>query len=167
MAKLLRNTIRSTQKKRLAKILQLIEQYDVENQDVLIKLLQKEGFHVTQATVSRDIKEMRLLKTLDSNGTYKYSAEMVSAEEQQSHSYLFSTAVTGVDCAHSLVVIKTQIGMAQAVCAALDATDRVGVLGSIAGDDTIFVATRTDSVAVSLVTDIKKMMTAKNNSFQS
>ena len=153
--------------RRQERILELIREYDIETQSDLLAKLKQDGFQVTQATVSRDIKEMRLLKTLDSNGTYKYSAEMVSAEEQQSHSYLFSTAVTGVDCAHSLVVIKTQIGMAQAVCAALDATDRVGVLGSIAGDDTIFVATRTDSVAVSLVTDIKKMMTAKNNSFQS
>ena len=153
--------------RRQARILELIREYDIETQSDLLAKLKQDGFQVTQATVSRDIKEMRLLKTLDSNGTYKYSAEMVSAEEQQSHSYLFSTAVTGVDCAHSLVVIKTQIGMARAVCAALDATDRVGVLGSIAGDDTIFVATRTDSVAVSLVTDIKKMMTAKNNSFQS
>ena len=153
--------------RRQARILELIREYDIETQSDQLAKLKQDGFQVTQATVSRDIKEMRLLKTLDSNGTYKYSAEMVSAEEQQSHSYLFSTAVTGVDCAHSLVVIRTQIGMAQAVCAALDATDRVGVLGSIAGDDTIFVATRTDSVAVSLVTDIKKMMTAKNNSFQS
>ena len=153
--------------RRQARILELIREYDIETQSDLLAKLKQDGFQVTQATVSRDIKEMRLLKTLDSNGTYKYSAEMVSAEEQQSHSYLFSTAVTGVDCAHSLVVIKTQIGMAQAVCAALDATDRVGVLGSIAGDDTIFVATRTDSVAVSLVADIKKMVTAKNNSFQS
>ena len=153
--------------RRQARILEIIKEHDVETQSELLELLKKDGFHVTQATVSRDINEMRLIKILGSGGTYKYAAEMLSGEEPPSHSYLFSTAIVSVDFAHTLVVIKTRIGMAQAVCAALDATDRAGVLGTIAGDDTIFVATRTDSVSVSLVSDIKKMMNVKNNSFTS
>ena len=75
---------------------------------------------------------------------------------------LFSTAVTGVEFAHTLVVIKTRSGMAQAVCAALDSTYRIGVIGSIAGDDTIFVAARTDAAAANLVSDLKKMISGKN-----
>ena len=149
--------------RRQARILELIKENDVETQSELLELLKSDGFHVTQATVSRDIKEMRLIKILGAGGAYKYAAEMITSEEQQSHYYLFLTAVKSVDYSHSLVVIKTETGMAQAVCAALDSTDLSGVLGTIAGDDTIFVATRTDSVAVSLVSDLKKMMTDKSN----
>ncbi len=149
--------------RRQARILELIKENDIETQSDLLEMLKADGYHVTQATVSRDIKEMRLIKILGNNGTYKYAAEMIAGDEQQSHYYLFSTAVISVDHAHSLVVVKTQTGMAQAVCAALDSTDRSGVLGTIAGDDTIFVATRTDSVAMSLVSDLKKMMSDKSN----
>lgn len=151
--------------KRQARILELIRRQPVETQSELLELLRGDGFNVTQATVSRDIKELRLIKLLDANGMYRYAAESVSNEERQSHAYLFSTAVTGVDHAHALVVIKTQVGMAQAVCAALDATDRPGVLGSIAGDDTIFVATRSDAVSVALEADIKQLMARKNTDF--
>ncbi len=151
--------------KRQARILELIRNHDVETQTELLELLKQDGFAVTQATVSRDIKDMRLVKVPGGSGTYKYAAEPLPAEEQESHSYLFSTAVVSVEYAHSLVVIKTQTGMAQAVCAALDAKDRAGVLGTIAGDDTIFVATRTDSASAVLAADLKKRMTEKNTSF--
>ncbi len=144
--------------RRQARILELIRENDVETQSELLEMLKSDGFHVTQATVSRDIKEMRLIKILSGSGTYKYASEVVQNDERESHSYLFSTAVTSVESAHNLVVIKTRTGMAQAVCAALDATDRAGVLGTIAGDDTIFVATRTDSVSASLVNDLKRLM---------
>ena len=150
--------------RRQARILELIKENDIETQSDLLEMLKKSGFPVTQATVSRDIKEMRLIKILGSDGAYKYAAEIPPDEDRQSHDYLFSTAVLSIDYAHSLVVIKTRIGMAQAVCAALDSTDRSGVLGTIAGDDTIFVATRTDSVAASLAADLRKMMNDKSNS---
>ena len=143
---------------RQSKILELIRNNNVETQADLLEMLRNDGFNVTQATVSRDIKEMRLIKILSGSGTYKYASEVVQNDERESHSYLFSTAVTSVESAHNLVVIKTRTGMAQAVCAALDATDRAGVLGTIAGDDTIFVATRTDSVSASLVNDLKRLM---------
>lgn len=150
---------------RQTKILELIKENHIETQSDLLEMLRKEGFSVTQATVSRDIKEMRLVKVLDTDGTYKYASESVSAAEEASHSYLFSTAVLSIDYAHTIVVIKTRSGMAQAVCAALDSTRRAGVLGSIAGDDTIFVATRTDAASANLVSDLKKLMSRKNNSF--
>lgn len=150
---------------RQAKILELIRENNIETQSDLLEMLRKSGFNVTQATVSRDIKEMRLVKVLANDGSYKYAAETVTPNEEASHSYLFTTAVLSVDYAHNIVVIKTRSGMAQAVCASLDSTHRIGVLGSIAGDDTIFVATRTDAASVTLVSDIKKLMSNKNNSF--
>lgn len=148
---------------RQAKILELIRENNIETQSDLLEMLRSSGFNVTQATVSRDIKEMRLVKVLGNSGTYKYAAETVTPAEEASHSYLFSTAVLSIDYAHCLVVIKTRSGMAQAVCAALDSTHRIGVLGSIAGDDTIFIATRTDASSVTLVSDLRKLL--KNNSF--
>ena len=147
---------------RQSKILELIKQNDIETQSELLEKLNAEGFSATQATVSRDIKELRLVKVPSSNGAYKYASENVSEDESQSNSYLFSTAVTNIDYAHALVVIKTKVGMAQAVCAALDSTNRAGVIGTIAGDDTIFVATRSDSASSGLVSDLKKLMSDKS-----
>ena len=106
---------------------------------------------------------MRLVKLLDSDGKYKYSSEAIPDIENQSNKYLFSTAVVFVEYTHTLVVIKTRSGMAQAVCAALDSTYRIGVIGSIAGDDTIFVATRTDAAAANLVSDLRKMISGKES----
>lgn len=146
---------------RQTKILELIKENDIETQSELLEKLNAEGFSATQATVSRDIKELRLVKIPSSNGAYKYASENVSEDESQSHSYLFSTAVTNIDYAHALVVIKTKVGMAQAVCAALDSTNRAGIIGTIAGDDTIFVATRSDSASSGLVSDLKKLVSNK------
>lgn len=151
--------------KRQTKILELIRENNIETQSDLLEKLKVEGFKVTQATVSRDIKEMRLIKVLGNDGVYKYSAETIPQSDEKSHSYLFVTAVISVEYSRNIVVIKTKTGMAQAVCAYLDSRSRLGVLGSIAGDDTIFVVTRTDSVSVSLVADIKKLMSDKIGTF--
>ena len=148
---------------RQSKILELIQNNSIETQSELIELLRKDGFYVTQATISRDIKEMRLIKILDSDGTYRYASEKISETEDASHSCLLSTAVLSIDYAHAMVVIKTRSGMAQAVGAALDATNRVGILGSIAGDDTIFVAAVNDAAASNFVSDLKKLISNKNN----
>ena len=148
---------------RQARILELIRSNSIETQSELLEMLEADGYHVTQATVSRDIKEMRLIKVLNSDGSYRYASEISSADGDESHSYLISTAVLSVEYAHNIVVIKTGAGMAQAVCAALDATYRAGVLGSIAGDDTIFVATRTDSAAVNLSNELRKLIASKNS----
>ncbi len=151
---------------RQAKILELIRNNSIETQSDLLEMLRKDGFNVTQATVSRDIKEMRLIKVLDHNGTYKYAYDTVSSSEEMSNSYLFTTAVVNIEYAHNLVVIKTGTGMAQAVCADLDSIHRPGVIGSIAGDDTIFVATRNDSAASNLAADLKKLMTGREPGLQ-
>lgn len=148
---------------RQARILDIIKNNSVETQSDLLELLRNEGFNVTQATVSRDIKEMRLIKVLDEKGSYKYACDTISMNEETSYLYLFQTSVQSIESAHNLVVIKTGPGMAGAVCAALDSTRRVGVMGSIAGDDTIFVALRTDAAAVNLVSDLKKLISRKEN----
>ncbi len=146
---------------RQSKLLEIIYQNDIETQSELLERLNEYGFHATQATVSRDIKELRLIKIPNGKDKYKYAAESAPEDERHSHSYLFTTAVTSIDYSRSLVVIKTKGGMAQAVCAALDSTNRPGVMGTIAGDDTIFVATRSDSASAGLAADLKKLMSAK------
>ena len=151
---------------RQAKILELIRSNSIETQSDLLEMLRQEGYNVTQATVSRDIKEMRLIKVLDNNGGYKYASEAMTGVEEISNSYLFFTSVTGIEYTHNLVVIKTGTGMAQAVCAALDSTIRAGVMGSIAGDDTIFVVLRTDAAATNLVSDLKKLISPRDNDNQ-
>ena len=112
-----------------------------------------------QATISRDIKDLRLVKTLGSDGKYRYaSANRSSTDIRSNFSNLFSTSVNSIDVAQNLVVIKTLSGMAQAVCAALDSADYPSVVGTIAGDDTIFIACRTADLAVSLTEELKKLI---------
>ena len=121
--------------------------------------LREEGFKATQATISRDIKDLRLVKTLGSDGKYRYvSASRSSTDIRTNFSNLFSTSVNSIDVAQNLVVIKTLSGMAQAVCAALDSADYPSVVGTIAGDDTIFIACRTADLAVSLTEELKKLI---------
>lgn len=125
----------------------------------MLTRLREEGFKATQATISRDIKDLRLVKTLGSDGKYRYvSASRSSTDIRTNFSNLFSTSVNSIDVAQNFVVIKTLSGMAQAVCAALDSADYPSVVGTIAGDDTIFIACRTADLAVSLTEELKKLI---------
>ena len=109
---------------RHARILDIIAEHPIETQDELLTRLREEGFKATQATISRDIKDLRLVKTLGSDGKYRYvSASRSSTDIRTNFSNLFSTSVNSIDVAQNLVVIKTLSGMAQAVCAALDSAD--------------------------------------------
>ena len=144
---------------RHARILDIIAEHPFETQDDLLTRLREEGFKATQATISRDIKDLRLVKTLGSDGKYRYvSASRSSTDIRTNFSNLFSTSVNSIDVAQNLVVIKTLSGMAQAVCAALDSADYPSVVGTIAGDDTIFIACRTADLAVSLTEELKKLI---------
>ena len=144
---------------RHARILDIIAAHPIETQDELLTRLREEGFKATQATISRDIKDLRLVKTLGSDGKYRYvSASRSSTDIRTNFSNLFSTSVNSIDVAQNLVVIKTLSGMAQAVCAALDSADYPSVVGTIAGDDTIFIACRTADLAVSLTEELKKLI---------
>ena len=140
-------------------ILDIIAAQNIETQEELGAQLQQHGFRVTQATISRDIKELRLIKTLDSDGRYRYSTVKQENDHISSkfHS-LFSDAVVGVDYAGNIVVIKCFVGMAQAVCAAMDSLHWDNVVGTLAGDDTFLCITKNEAQSVELVTELKKLI---------
>ena len=146
-------------KRRHKAILDLIEQYDIGTQDELLVLLREKGFDVTQATVSRDVKELRLLKTLGANGIYKYSVEK-NADKGYSDMFdaLFQSAMTKVDYAGNICVIKCSPGLASAACATIDAMNVSEVVGTIAGDDTIFMLCRTTDEAQGVAAALKRMI---------
>ncbi len=128
---------------RHSKILEIINKLEIETQEDLAKNLCECGFNVTQATVSRDIKELRLIKVLTKEGRYKY-ATLKQHESSMSDRFkkLFRDSVVSIDFAGHMIVIKTLVGAANAAAAAMDALDLEDVVGSIAGDDTIFVLIR-------------------------
>jgi len=144
---------------RHTKILDLIENYEVETQEELAQRLKECGFNVTQATVSRDIKELRLIKVLTKEGSYKY-ATIKHQESGISDRFikLFRDAVINVDHAANMVVIKTLNGSANAAAEALDRLDNKDVVGSLAGDDTIFVLVRSEEKVPEIIAMFQKMM---------
>ena len=137
---------------RHAKILELIEKYDIETQDELAMRLREEGFDVTQATVSRDIREMRLTKISVEKGKQKY-AVMANNDNEISDrlTRVFKEAVIKMDYAGHMVVIKTLEGMGMAVGVALDNMQNSEILGTIAGDDTVFCVIRGNHQAAELI----------------
>lgn len=145
--------------KRQAKILEIIQRQPVDTQEELQTLLKQEGFHVTQATVSRDIKEMRLIKISQKEGGYRYAVERHEHIQISSkfHS-LFFDAVTDVNFAGNIVVIKCLNGMAQAVCAAMDSLHWDGLIGTLAGDDTFIGIATTEMRAAELTDDLRKLL---------
>ncbi|MBS7359733.1 MAG: arginine repressor [Oscillospiraceae bacterium] len=146
-------------KKRHKLILDLIKEYDIGTQEELLTLLKERGYNVTQATVSRDVKELRLLKTLGSNGIYKYSAEKVN-ENGYSDMFdaLFQSSMTKVDYAGNICVIKCSTGLAGAACATIDSMNVHEVVGTIAGDDTIFMLCRTSEEAQGVAESLNRMI---------
>ena len=129
--------------KRQAKMLELIRKHEIETQEELSDYLQKEGYQVTQATVSRDIRELKLTKVAMSNGRQKYAA-LTDNSEDLSEKYIrvFRDGFVSMDMAQNILVIKTVSGMAMAVAAAIDAMHLHEIVGCIAGDDTIMCAVR-------------------------
>lgn len=144
-------------KQRHAAILSIIMENEVETQQELQILLKRAGFKVTQATVSRDINELKITKGMSENGINCYFS--AAAGRSPEYNSLFSQAVISLDYAMNTVVIKCRSGLANAACAVLDEQDFGFVVGTIAGDDTIFVLTRTENHAVQLIELLKKMMT--------
>ena len=124
--------------KRQRKIIELISEYDIETQEELAKKLMESGYQVTQATVSRDIRELNLLKTASGSGGQKYTAPVAAAiTDDSKYMRVLKDGSLSMDCAGNMLVIKTVSGMAMAVGAAVDAMHIEEVLGCIAGDDTI------------------------------
>lgn len=145
-------------KKRLVKILEIITDNPVTTQEELQDMLQKSGYDVTQATVSRDIKELSLVKGKDSNGVYRYMPPKESVEIRVEYMNIFLSAAISVDYAVNDVVIFCHTGMANAACAALDKMHFPGVIGTLAGDDTILVIARNQQAAEQIAGDISAML---------
>lgn len=146
--------------KRHDAILKLISEQNIETQQELTSALSELGFNVTQATISRDIKELRLLKQLNQNGRYIYTINEPNREKNDANnmSLIFSKSVISLEYALNTVVIKTLAGMAQGAAAALDSLHNPDYLGSIAGDDTIFVVTRSEEAAQNFCNKLKNLM---------
>ena len=145
--------------KRHDAILSLIKENNIETQQDLTVALASVGFDVTQATVSRDIKELRLLKRLNDEGRYVYThnGEAENNGVSDKMSIILSKSIVNVDYALNTIVIKTLAGMAQGAASVLDAMHFPECLGSIAGDDTIFVTTRSEEAAQRLCKKLKNM----------
>jgi transcriptional regulator of arginine metabolism len=146
---------------RQLKILELIEKECIETQEELSeRLKQTIGVDVTQATVSRDIKELRLVKVLNEDGTYHYtsSAKEGSANISSKFRIIFKESVIGVQYANNIIVDKTLAGMAQAAAAAIDGMNWPEIVGSLAGDDTIFLVLMNEATAASLTEELSKML---------
>lgn len=145
--------------KRHAKIVELINQFEIETQEELAERLNKEGFSVTQATVSRDIRDMKLSKVSTDRGKQKYII-LQSKDEGLDEKYvrILRDGYVSMDLAMNILVIKTVSGMAMAVAAALDSIEFSEIAGCIAGDDTIMCAIRSIEDTVVVMEKIKKMV---------
>ena len=146
--------------KRQQEILRIIGEKDIETQDQLLSELRVRGVQSTQATISRDINELHLVKELTGYGVYKYAV----SERKTSLNFagrlrtIFKEGVTSFDLAQNIVVIKTMPGLASAACAALDGMDIPDMVGSLAGDDTAVLIMRTNEAAVAFCDEIHKML---------
>lgn len=146
---------------RQAKLLEIIENEIIETQEEIADKLKEAGMDVTQATISRDIKELKLIKVMASDGRYKYApfskSENVVLNRLMT---IFSESYVSSDYANNIVVVKTLPGMAQASASAIDSLNRSEIVGSIAGDDTVMIVCRTEKVAEELVDRFKKLAKA-------
>ena len=140
------------------KIIEIISKHDVETQDDLINMLAREGYNVTQATVSRDIKELKIVKGTTGMGTYKYVSPRPKAEEiTVPIASGISKSVTSVESAENIIVIKTYAGMANAVAVYLESFSHVHIVGTVAGDDTLLVVFKTREIAQKTEAEFKNL----------
>jgi len=145
---------------RQEKILEIISQQEVETQEQLLECLERLDIHSTQATISRDIKQLHLIKEPTGHGGYRYAASA-----RKSHLNLadrlrniFRESVLSLDYAQNIVVIKTMEGLANGAASAVDKMEGVGVLGTIAGDDTVFLVMRNTEAAAEFCNDLREQL---------
>lgn len=144
---------------RQAKIMEIISNQNIETQEQLQAVLLQEGYRCTQATISRDIKEMRIVKELTSLGTYRYttsSNEMGSTFSSRLNT-IFRECVVSFDYAQNIIVIRTLPGLAAAAGSAIDAMNLSAVVGSLAGDDTVMIVMRDSNSAAAFCGEIKNL----------
>lgn len=142
---------------RQEKILELILDHDIETQEELLEELRQCGFQATQATISRDIKQLRIIKEQGPHGNYRYAVS-ASREDHAFSSRLniiFRQCVTSVDYAQNIIVVRTMPGLANAACSALDKIESSSILGTLAGDDTCLVVMRDSQAAAALCAEIR------------
>ena len=140
--------------------MEIISNVNVETQEQLLEKLQEAGFTSTQATISRDIKELRIVKELTSFGTYRYTtgAKEVPSSFSGRLNTIFRECVTNFDYAQNMVVIKTMPGLASAAASAIDAMNMGVVLGTLAGDDTVFIVMRDSNAAAAFCGEIRNLL---------
>ena len=144
---------------RHAKIYELINKYNVETQEELADLLNQEGYKVTQATVSRDIRDLKLTKVQTKEGRQKYVAlKTTQSELAEKYARILKDGFVSMDAAMNLLVIKTVSGMAMAVAAAIDEIGWTEIVGSIAGDDTVMCAVRTVEEVSTVMDKMRKVV---------
>lgn len=151
--------------KRHIAILGLIEKENIDTQDDLTKKLENMGIRATQATISRDIKELHLVKVMHENNKYCYEQRGVTGSSNtimpSKSINIIRESIIHINFAQNLVIIKCYAGMAQAACAALDAASHPEIIGTLAGDDTIFLATESKEQAQTLMLGLSSMLTDK------
>ena len=145
---------------RQSKIIEIIQKNEVETQEELSEYLVREGYSVTQATVSRDIKEHRIVKELTSLGIYRYTAANLEPGGTFSSrlNTIFRECVTGFDYAQNIIVIRTLPGLASAAASAIDTMNINMIVGSLAGDDTVMVVMRDNNAAAAFCGEIKNLI---------
>ena len=146
--------------KRQAKIMEIISNKNVETQEQLLQELQNAGFRSTQATISRDIKELRIIKELTSFGTYRYttSSGETAGTFSSKLNTIFRECITSFDYAQNMIVIRTLPGLASAAASAIDAMSLSVVVGTIAGDDTVFIVMRDNNAAAAFCGEIQSLL---------
>ena len=145
---------------RQAKIMEIISNQNIETQEQLQAMLLQEGYRCTQATISRDIKEMRIVKELTSLGTYRYttSGGEIGSTFSARLNTIFRECVIGFDYAQNIIVIRTLPGLAAAAGSAIDAMNLSAVVGSLAGDDTVMVVMRDNDSAAAFCGEIRNLI---------
>lgn len=143
---------------RHSKIVELIGKYEIETQEELAEYLNKEGYNVTQATVSRDIRELKLSKIQTENGGQKYAVFHPQTAFNDKYTRILHDSFVSMDMAQNILVMRTVAGMAMAVAAALDAIHFGEVVGCIAGDDTIMIAVRSAEDTKILMEKIRELI---------
>lgn len=145
---------------RQAKILEIISNKNVETQEQLLAALQEAGFRGTQATISRDIKELRIVKELTSLGTYRYttSSNELTGTFSARLNTIFRECVVNFDYAQNIIVVRTLPGLASAAASAIDAMNMSAVVGTLAGDDTVMIVMRDTNTAASFCVEIKNLL---------
>ena len=145
---------------RQSEILKIVQSKDIDTQEQLLEELRARGFTTTQATISRDIKELRLVKELTGSGGYRYalSERKTSSTSDVRLRNIFKEGVLSVDVAQNIVVVRTMPGLASAACSALDAMEIDGMVGSLAGDDTGILIMRDNSFAQQFNSEVHKLL---------